>query len=110
MGTGFSKKKKEAKLMQQQFSKLQEQLDQMEVTGTAGGGLVSITLKGDGEMKAVKIQPECVDKEDIEGLELLIKSAYGEAQKKIKEQSPQGMPSDLSGLGKWMGSPSSSNP
>ncbi len=103
MGTGFSKKKKEAKLMQQQFGKLQEQLNQMEVTGVAGGGLVSITLKGDGDMKSIKIQPDCVDKEDIEGLELLIKSAYGEAQKKLKEQSPQRMPSDFSGLGKFLG-------
>lgn len=103
MGTGFSKKKKEAKLMQQQFSKMQDQLNQMEITGTAGGGLVSITLKGDGEMKSIKIQPDCVDKEDIEGLELLIKSAYGEAQKKLKEQSPQGLPSDFSGLGQLLG-------
>lgn len=85
MGSGFAKKKKEARLMQQQFSQLQSQMSQMEVTGTAGNGLVNITLTGEGEMKSIKINPECVDKEDVDGLELLIKAAYSDAQKKIKE-------------------------
>ena len=97
MGSGFSRKKKEAKLMQQQFSQLQTQVTNMEVTGTAGGGLVTLTLKGDGSMKAIKINPECVDKEDVEGLELLIKAAYADAQQKINEQTPSGMP-NIAGL------------
>lgn len=91
MGSGFARKKKEAKLMQQQFSQLQTQMSTMEVTGTAGGGLVSIVLTGEGEMKSIRIQPDCVDKEDIEGLELLVKSAYTDAQKKLKEQGPPGL-------------------
>lgn len=91
MGSGFSRKKKEAKLMQQQFSQLQEQMSQLEVKGTAGNGLVTVTLTGDGEMKTVKINPECVDKEDIEGLELLIKAAYQDAQKNLKSQTPGGL-------------------
>jgi len=97
MGSGFAKKKKEAKMMQQQFSQLQEQMSNLEITGSAGGGLVAITLTGDGEMKSIKIKPECVDKEDIEGLEILIKAAHSDAQNKLKEHSPQGM-SGLSGL------------
>jgi DNA-binding YbaB/EbfC family protein len=97
MGSGFARKKKEAKLMQQQFSQLQAQMSNMEVSGTAGGGLVTITLTGDGEMKSIKIKPDCVDKDDIEGLELLIKSAYTDAQKKLKENAPPGMPSGLFG-------------
>ena len=90
MGSGFARKKKEAKLMQQQFSQLQEQMSNMEVVGSAGGGLVSITLTGDSDIKSVKIKPECVDKDDIEGLELLIKTAYADAQKKLKEKTPSG--------------------
>ena len=92
MGTGFSKKKKEAKQMQQQFSKMQEKMMTMEATGSAGNGLVTITLTGEGDLKAIKINPECVDKEDIEGLELLIKAAFTDAQKKLKEQSSSEMP------------------
>jgi hypothetical protein len=91
MGSGFAKKKKEAKLMQQQFSQFQSQMSNMEVVGSAGNGLVTITLTGDGEMKSIKIKPECVDKEDVEGLELLIKSAYVEAQKKLKESTPSNL-------------------
>lgn len=94
MGSGFARKKKEAKIMQQQFSQIQEKMSSLEITGSAGGGLVAITLTGDGEMKSIKIKPECVDKEDIEGLEILIKAAHTDAQKKLKDQTPPG----LSGL------------
>jgi DNA-binding YbaB/EbfC family protein len=99
MGSGFARKKKEAKLMQQQFSQLQEQMSNVEVSGSAGGGLVTITLTGDGDMKSVKIKPDCVDKEDIEGLELLVKTAYADAQKKLKYKSPglSGLPEGLFG-------------
>lgn len=88
MGTGFAKKKKEARLLQQQMSQLQNQLATIEATGTAGNGLVEITLNGENEMKKIKIKPECVDPEDVEGLEDLIKIAYKEAAKKIKENFP----------------------
>lgn len=97
MGSGFSRKKKEAKQMQQQFSQIQDQMSHLEITGSAGGGLVAITLTGDGEMKSIKIKPDCVDKEDVEGLEILIKAAHADAQKKLKERSPAGL-SGLSGL------------
>jgi hypothetical protein len=88
MGSGFAKKKKEAKLMQEQLSKMQSQMQTMEVVGTAANGLVTITLTGESDMKSIKIKPECMDPEDVEGLEMLIKTAYADAQKKIKEQSP----------------------
>lgn len=97
MGSGFARKKKEAKMMQQQFGQLQEQMSNLEITGSAGGGLVAITLTGEGEMKSIKIKPECVDKDDIDGLEVLIKAAHADAQKKLKEHSPKGIPG-LSGM------------
>lgn len=92
MGTGFSKKKKEARLLQEQFAKLQNQMQQTEVIGTAGNGLVSLTLTGEGDLKQIKIKPECVDPDDIEGLETLIKAAHEDAQKKLKSQSTQSLP------------------
>lgn len=99
MGSGFAKKKKEARLMQEQFGKLQSEMQNLEVVGAAGSGLVTITLSGDGEMKSIKIKPECVDADDIDGLEILIKAAYTDAQKKLKDRSPPipGL-SGLSGL------------
>ena len=100
MGTGFSKKKKEARAMQQQFAKMQDEMMSAEAIGVAANGLVTITLTGDGNLKDLKIKPECVDPEDVEGLQLLIKSAHADAYKKLKEKAPSlpaGMP-DLSSL------------
>lgn len=107
MGSGFLKKKKQAKAFQQQLSQMQEQysqqLETMEVTGTAGNGLVQVTLSGSNEMKRISIKPDCVDPEDIEGLEMLIKAAYNDANNQIKAQAESanlanGLP-DLSSLG-----------
>lgn len=101
MGTGFSKKKKEAKLLQEQFSKLQSQMQSTEVTGVAGNGLVTLILSGEGDLKQLKIKPECVDPEDVEGLEMLIKAAHADAQAKLKAQSSNlpGLPPGFPGLG-----------
>lgn len=104
MGSGFAKKKKQAKMFQEQFSKLQTQMKETEVTGSAGNGLVTIVLNGENEIKSLKIKPECVDPEDVEGLEDLVKAAYNDACKKLKSQSTGGMPNlpgmpDLSSFG-----------
>lgn len=99
MGSGFAKKKKEAKMFQEQFSKLQNQMQTTEVTGTAGNGLVTLILTGDGDLKSIKIKPECADPEDIEGLESLIKAAHAEAQEKLKAQSMASLPPGFPGFG-----------
>jgi nucleoid-associated protein EbfC len=104
MGSGFAKKKKQARMLQGQLSKMQNQMKETEVSGTAGNGLVTITLSGENDMKQIKIKPECVDPEDLEGLQDLIKAAYNDANKKLKAQQMEGMPSmpgmpDLSSLG-----------
>lgn len=91
MGTGFSKKKKQAKMLQQQLSQMQTEIQKAEVTGSAGNGLVTLTLTGEHEMKQITIKPECVDLEDIEGLQDLIKAAYNDANKKLHEQSQSHM-------------------
>ncbi len=92
MGTGFAKKKKQAKMFQEQLNKLQTEMKNIEVTGSAGNGLVTLTLNGDNEMKQLKIKPECVDLEDIEGLEDLLKAAYHDALTKLKAQTEENMP------------------
>lgn len=100
MGTGFSKKKKEAKLMQAQFGQMQEKMKQQEVIGTAGNGLVTLTLSGEHELKKITIKPECVDPSDVEGLQDLIKIAFNDATDKLSKQSMEGMNiPGLSGLG-----------
>jgi hypothetical protein len=98
MGTGFAKKKKQARMLQEQLSKMQDKMQNSEFTGSAGNGLVQITLTGENELKQIKIKPECVDPEDIEGLEDLIKAAYADAMQKLKDEGMQGMPQNM-GLG-----------
>jgi DNA-binding YbaB/EbfC family protein len=96
MGTGFAKRKKQAKELQQQLGKMQEEMLNTEATGSAGNGLVTITVNGDKELKAIKIKPECVDPEDIEGLEDLIKAAYSDATRQLP--SPEGLPMNFPGF------------
>lgn len=101
MGSGYSKQKKQARLLQEQLGKMQDQFKTTEVEGSAGNGLVSITLNGEHEMLKIRIKKECVDPEDLEGLEDLIKEAYTKAAKQLKDMpmpSLPGMP-DLSSFG-----------
>ena len=92
MGTGFLKRKKEARALKEQFGQMQSKMDSIETEGSAGNGLVSITLMGNGTVKNVKIKPDCIDKEDPDGLQDLIKAAFNDAKKKLDEQCMQGMP------------------
>ena len=88
MGSGYSKMKKQAKQFQEQMTKMQEDMQNLEVTGSAGNGLVQITLSGEKEIKKLTINPECVDPEDIEGLQDLIIVAFNDAASKIEDNSP----------------------
>lgn len=91
MGSGFSKMKKQAKQFQDQIAKMQEEMQNMEVVGSAGNNLVQVTLSGEKELKKITINPECVDTEDIEGLQDLIIVAFNDAASKIQDNSPNSM-------------------
>lgn len=86
--------KKQAKLLEKQFAESQEKLKKTEVTGEAGGGLVTITLNGEKSVKDVAINPECVDKDDVEGLQDLIIAAFEDASDKLKDIDT-GMPANM---------------
>lgn len=91
MGTGFSKQKKQAKQWQQQMMEMQARVQNTEVTGTAGNGLVTLVLSGELGLKTIEIKRECVDPDDVEGLTLLIKAAYNDALAKLKQlNAPMG--------------------
>ncbi|KAF3362415.1 hypothetical protein PHSC3_001013 [Chlamydiales bacterium STE3] len=91
MGTGFSKRKKEAKALQAQLNKMQTDMENTEVIGFASQELVTVTLLGDYTVKSIKIKPECVDPEDVEGLEDLIKAAFQDAKSKLDSKSSSNM-------------------
>lgn len=106
MGTGFSKKKKAARAMQQQLAQVSEEVQKVEAQGSAGNGLVTVVLTGTLDLKSIKIKPDCVDPEDVEGLEVLIKAAFEDAASKLRKNNPTSIPgmehlTDLGLFGKF---------
>jgi DNA-binding YbaB/EbfC family protein len=92
MGSGFSKMKKQARMMEAQMQAMQENLKQTECEGSSGNGLVRLVIDGEKNIKSLKIKPECVDKDDVEGLEDLILAAFKDALSKAEKLS-QNLPS-----------------
>lgn len=85
MGSGFSKMKKQARLMQEQMGQMRQNLANQTAEGSAGSGLVTLTLNGEKEIKKLTIKPECVNPNDIEGLQDLIMAAHADALAKLPE-------------------------
>ncbi|GIH18238.1 nucleoid-associated protein [Rugosimonospora africana] len=90
---------KQAQKMQQQMADAQAELADAELTGTAGGGLVTVTIKGTGEVSAVKIDPKAVDPDDVETLEDLVLAALHNASEAVRELTEQKMGPLTAGLG-----------
>ncbi|GAA5650286.1 nucleoid-associated protein YbaB [Geodermatophilus obscurus DSM 43160] len=95
----------QAQQMQQQLAAAQEQLAQEEVTGTAGGNLVSVTMTGQGEVTAVTIAPAAVDPDDVESLQDLIVAAFRDASRAVNELTASRMGPLAGGLGGGLGLP-----
>lgn len=74
---------KQVQDMQSKMNLMQNKLNETEVTGQAGGDLVSVTINGKYEMKKVKIDPKAVDPSDVEMLEDMVAAAYGAAKAQI---------------------------
>ena len=90
---------KQAQKMQQQMVQAQAELAEKQVTGTAGGGLVTATVTGAGDVVALKIKPEAVDPDDIESLEDLVVAAIRDAAANAQELQSQAMGPLAGGLG-----------
>ncbi len=97
MGSGFSKMKKQAKLLGEQFNKAQEQIKSQEVEGQAGNGLVTVRLNGEKKLLKISIKKECVDPDDVEALEDLIQAAFENASLKLQD-SAEGLSQMPAGL------------
>lgn len=82
---------KQAQKMQQQLEAAQAELASSEVTGTAGGGLVTATMLGSGELSALTIDPSAVDPDDLETLQDLIVAAVRDAHRAMTELAEQKM-------------------
>ncbi len=90
---------KQAKKMQEDLQKAQEEVANLEVTGQAGGGLVTITLSGSGEARGVSIDKSLMDPEETDVLEDLILAAFADAKRKADDETQERMKAVTGGLG-----------
>jgi DNA-binding YbaB/EbfC family protein len=88
----------QAQQMQQRAHQVEEALLKITVTGSAGGGMVTVDADGKGNVKKVRIDPAAVNPSDIEMLEDLVTVATIDAQKKAAESAQQEMRVLLGGL------------
>lgn len=88
----------QVKDMQGRFETIQKELESQSVTGTAGGGMVSVEADGKGTVKRVKIDPSVVNPQDVEMLEDLISVAVAEAQRKAQALQQEHMQQIAGGI------------
>ena len=96
---------KQAQKMQKQMEEATKELEEKEITATAGGGAVEVTITGKKEVTRVKLAEEVVDPDDIEMLEDLVMAAANEALRMAEEANSEAMNKMTGGLGLGGGLP-----
>ena len=86
------------KQVQQFQEQLQKQLDELSVEASAGGGMVSVKMNGQKQLREVRIDPEILASQDQEMLQDLILAAVNEASRKVDEQMASQMGNLAGGL------------
>jgi len=86
---GMGNLQKMLKQAQDMQENMQHQLGELRVEGSSGGGMVVVTLDGTKNLMAIKLDPEVVDKEDVEMLQDLITAAFNDAGTKVDEEVSQ---------------------
>lgn len=84
--------------MQNRIQKMQQELEETDVEGTAGGGAVRVTVNGLRTVKSVKIDPEAIDPQDIEMLEDMVLAAIQEAMKSAEDLASKKMGAITGGI------------
>jgi len=96
---------KQAQKMQANMAKVQDEIAQLEIEGSAGGDMVVAKVNGANELLALKIDPEAVDPEDVETLEDLVMAAINSALQQAKTKSEEMMGQVAGGMGGLPGMP-----
>jgi DNA-binding YbaB/EbfC family protein len=89
---------KQAQEMQVKMQEMQAKLESAEVTGSAGGGMVSVTLNGKHVVRQIKIDPKIVNPAEVEILEDLILAAVNDARAKVESHIKEEMAKLTGGL------------
>ena len=89
---------KQAGQMQAKMQEMQAELERIEVQGTAGGGLVTVTLSAKGELKGVKLDPSLLKPDEKEIVEDLLVAAHADARRKAEDVMQDKMKTLTGGL------------
>lgn len=89
---------RQAQKMQEQMEAKKKELEKKEHVTSAGGGMVEVTVNGKHEIKAIGINPEVVDPEDVEMLEDMLMAALNEAMRQVDEEEEREMGAITGGL------------
>ena len=95
---GFGDLQKMMKSAKEMQEKLQKELAELRIEGTSGGGMVAVTLDGQKNLISLKLDPEVVNKDDIDMLQDLIMAAFNDATAKVDEHLSQKLGSLGAGL------------
>lgn len=95
---GVGNMMKQVQQMQAKMEAIQAELEQTEVEGTSGGGMVKVVANGKQDVVSITIDPEVVDPEDVEMLQDLILAAISQARTKAQELQTEKMASLTGGL------------
>ena len=95
---GLGNMMKQVQQMQAKMEELQAELEKAQVEGTAGGGMVKVIANGKQDVLSIVIDPEVVDKEEIEMLQDLIVAAINQAKQKAQELQSEQMAGLTGGL------------
>lgn len=90
-GMGGGNMMKQAQKMQEEFLKMQQELENTEFSATAGGGAVKATMVGTRSLKSIEISPDAVDSDDVEMLQDMIVAAVNEAISKADDATNKAM-------------------
>ena len=94
----MQKQLQQMQAMQRQMEALQAEIEEKEVTTTAGGGAVTAVINGKKEVVSLEIKPEVVDPDDVEMLQDMIVAAVNEAMRKAEADSASSMSKLTGGL------------
>ena len=89
---------KQAQELQSRMQEMQERLEGEEITGSAAGGMVQVTLNGKGQMRGLKLDPGLVKPEEVEVLEDLVVAAHNDAKARLEEYMQDEMSKLTGGL------------